>query len=112
DFTCPGGTPTRPCRPVFNFATGGLGNSPADRNSSRRDQYRADLNLYVGNHEVKLGSDYQQAKTVVVSHLSGGQLANRYNDFGQVYYRHFFHARSPTDLTPADIVVQPRTADV
>ncbi len=116
DYTCQGGTPTNPCRfpSIANSVTGGLGSiyGPIYRNASRRDQYRADLSLYFGSHEIKLGGDYQYGKTESVSHITGGQLVNRFNDRGQLYYLHFFYAKSPTDLTPADNVARGRTADL
>jgi len=116
DLTCSGGTPDKQCRPPFtpNFVTGGFGvvSGPRNRNTSTRDQYRADLNLYLGSHEVKLGADSQYAKTNAVTSFSGGQAVTRLNEFGQVYYRHRFFAASPTDLTPVDNPVNPRTKDL
>jgi hypothetical protein len=116
DFTCQGGTPTKPCRvpPVPNFVTGGFGFvlGTTNRSTSTRDQYRGDLNLYIGGHEIKLGGDYQDAKTKAVNSYSGGQLVTRFNERGQVYYLHRFFAASPTDLTPVDNAVNPRTKDL
>jgi hypothetical protein len=116
DFTCSGGTPAEPCRAPFgpNFVTGGFGpvGGPRNRNTSTRDQYRGDLNLYIGSHEIKLGADSQDAKTNAVNSYSGGQLVTRLNEFGQVYYRHTFYAASATDLTPVDNPVNPRTKDL
>jgi hypothetical protein len=100
-----------------NFVTGGFGaalegfRGPINRNTSTRDQYRGDLNLYTGAHEIKLGGDYQDARSHAVYSYSGGQLIKRYNDRGQTYYEHDFFAASPTDLTPVDSPVNPRTKD-
>lgn len=114
DVTCQGGTPASPCRQTFNFVTGGLGSlyGPIYRNASLRDQYRADLALSFGNHEIKLGGDYQYAKTDSIGHITGGQTVARANERGQVYYVHFFHAKSPADLTPVDQLRRARTAEV
>jgi hypothetical protein len=114
DFTCQGGTPTSPCRSHFNSVTGGLGSlfGPIYRNASLRDQYRADLALYSGGHEIKLGGDYQFAKTDSITHLTGFQIVNRFNDRGQIYYQHFFIAKSLTDLTPADNLRRSRTGEL
>jgi hypothetical protein len=114
DATCQGGTPTSPCRPTFNFVTGGLGAlfGPIYRNASLRDQYRADLALYSGGHEIKLGGDYQFAKTDSITHLTGFQMVARLNERGQIYYQHFFIAKSPTDLTPTDNRRRSRTGEL
>ena len=105
DQTCAGGTPDAPCEfpPVDNFVTGGFGGvyGAANNSQSRRDQYRADLNLFLGSHEVKLGGDYQSARTDSLSYFTGGQRVIIRNEYGQTYYRHDFNARSLTDLTPA-----------
>src|SRR5450830_1126794 len=114
DFTCQGGTPTSPCQSQFNSVTGGLGSlfGPIYRNASLRDQYRADLALYSGGHEIKLGGDYQFAKTDSITHFTGLQIVNRLNERGQVYYQHFFFAKSLTDLTPADNLRRSRTGEL
>jgi hypothetical protein len=118
DFTCAGGTVDDPCQipPVENFVTGGYGFIIGflSHNSSRRDQFRADNNLYIGNHEIKLGGDYQIGKTDSTDSFTGGQLIRRFNERGQVYYQHNFFVTSidPLDLTPAaGYTVRPRTAD-
>ncbi len=117
DFTCQGGTPDEPCGepPVPNVQTGGYGfvYGPTNRNRSSRDQYRGDLNLYLGNHEVKLGADYMDANTNAFTYFSGGSLVTARNGTGVVYYQHQFYAVSPQDLTPVSgVTVRPRTGDV
>ena len=110
DFTCAGGTPDAPCdAPPFgapNFVTGGLGFIPGwtNHSTSIRDQIRADTSLYFGRHEIKLGGDYQDGKTSSLSSFSGGQVVNRFNESGQVYYQHLFYNRSDNleDLSPVD----------
>ncbi len=116
DRTCDGGTPERPCpKPsTDNFVTGGFGQvfGPTDHNASTRNQFRGDVNLYAGSHEIKLGGDYQGASSRSVTAFSGKQQVTRFNEFGQVYYRHDFFAASPTDLTPVDNPLSPRTKDL
>ena len=116
DRTCSGGTPEEPCEipESDNFVTGGFGRvfGARNRNTSTRDQFRGDMNLYLGKHDLKLGGDYQDAKSHATDAFSGGQRVTRSNELGQVYYRHDFHAASPTDLTPVDIFVNPRTIDI
>ncbi len=114
DFTCDGGTPEKPCDtpPAPNFVTGGFGRVfLSERNKSTRDQYRGDFNLYLGSHEIKLGGDYQDARSHAIDSFSGRQRVDRFNERGQVYYRHRFFAASPTNLTPVDNVLNPRTKD-
>ena len=109
DFTCPGahpGSPDVPCTsvipPVPNFVEGGYGNlgGPGNNSESWRNQFRADMNVYRGPHEVKVGADYQNAETTALAQFSGGQLVSRYDDFGTVYYRHKFFFGSAGDLVP------------
>ena len=104
DFTCAGGTPEDLCAPppAPNFTSGGLGRigGLANRNSSHRDQYGVALNLYTGNHEIKLGGDYQDAMTDTVDFFTGGQRVQLRNERGVLYYQHRYFARSPSDLTP------------
>ncbi len=115
DRTCTGGTPEEPCEipNSDNFVTGGFGavSGARNRNTSTRDQLRGDMNLYLGSHELKLGGDYQDARSHAANSFSGGQRVTRYNERGQTYYRHDFFAASPTDLTAVDNVVNPRTID-
>src|SRR5262249_23176387 len=65
DLTCSGGTPEAPCAQpaVPNFVTGGYGFvfGAGNDSASHRDQFRADLNLYRGDHEIKAGGDYEDA---------------------------------------------------
>ncbi|HEY3123270.1 MAG TPA: carboxypeptidase regulatory-like domain-containing protein, partial [Thermoanaerobaculia bacterium] len=67
DWTCDGGTPDKPCDwPAFeNLDIGGFGfvYGPSDQTNSRRDQYRADWNLYLGAHDIKIGADHQSSRT-------------------------------------------------
>jgi Carboxypeptidase regulatory-like domain/TonB-dependent Receptor Plug Domain/TonB dependent receptor-like, beta-barrel len=104
DWTCPGGSPDSPCSPppAPNLATGGYGwiFGPINRARSRRDQYRGDLNLYLGNHSLKVGLDDQNARTRAISSYTGGQLVRVFNEQGERYYAHQFFAASPEDLTP------------
>ena len=115
DLTCPGGTLEHPCNVPFqaNSVSGGLGNifGPRQRNFSRRDQARADIALYAGDHEIKLGGDYQNGKTTSTSYFTGGQTVQKRNEFGQVYYAHLFYAKSLTDLSPTDSIIEPRNID-
>jgi Carboxypeptidase regulatory-like domain/TonB-dependent Receptor Plug Domain len=115
DWTCAGGTPDTPCDIPFqpNSVSGGLGNifGPQQRNFSRRDQARLDFALYKGNHEIKVGADYQNGKTTAITAFTGGQGVRKYSEFGQIYYAHIFFAKSTTDLSPADSVISPRNID-
>jgi hypothetical protein len=115
DWTCQGGTPDDPCNLPFqaNSVSGGLGfyGGPNQRNSSTRDQYRADMAFYSGNHELKFGGDYQQGKTTAITSVTGGQQVTKYSEFGQVYYDHSFIAKSATDFSPIDDVVKVRSIE-
>jgi Carboxypeptidase regulatory-like domain/TonB dependent receptor-like, beta-barrel/TonB-dependent Receptor Plug Domain len=106
DFTCEGGTHDQACTQPGgpNFVEGGLGRIGGRDNhsSSHRDQIRADGTIYRGDHELKLGADYQDGRTDVLDYFSGGQRVFRYNELGDVYYAHRFFARSVNDLTPID----------
>ena len=70
DWTCEGGTPEDPCQPGIEGLEPNSGDredwaaigGPQQRNTSRRDQYRLEAALYRGNHEIKLGGDYQTAR--------------------------------------------------
>ncbi len=116
DRTCVGGTPEKRCQipPADNFVTGGFGQvfGPTGHNTSTRDQFRGDVNLYAGSHEIKFGGDYQGASSRSVTSYSGKQRITRFNEYGEVYYRHDFFAASPTDLTPVDNHINPRTKDI
>lgn len=104
DWTCAGGTPASPCvRPAEpNEVTGGYGQivALADSSESSRRQYRGDLTLYGGNHEIKTGGDYTEGRTDATGAFTGGQLVQIANEFGQRYYLHAFNAVSPNDPTP------------
>jgi hypothetical protein len=119
DWTCEGGTPDNPCLPGIegqqpNSVTGGLGfiGGAGQRNTSGRDQYRLDAALYRGNHEIKLGGDYQTSKTTAITSITGGQIVSKFNDLGQTYYVHDFFSKSPTDLTPVDNVNEAHSKDI
>ncbi len=118
DWTCPEGvgTPDAPCDVPgeANFVDGGLGfiYGPVNNSKSHRDQIRADSTFFRGNHELKLGGDYQDGHTEALNFFSGGQRARRYDDYGQVYYQHSFYATSPTDLTPVPEANTAITRDV
>jgi hypothetical protein len=113
DLTCAGGTPTAPCSfPVeANSVTGGFGPVTGyfQNNYSARNQVRADMAFYFGNHEVKVGGDWQDNKTTAITHISGFQQVFKYNEYGQTYYAHNFWAKSNDDLTPVDNTVVPHT---
>jgi outer membrane receptor protein involved in Fe transport len=113
DWTCSGGTPTNPCdQPVEpNTASGGFGavSGYIRNNNSTRWQARGDTSLYLGNHEMKIGGDWQNGKTTAITNISGKQYVQQYNEYGQTYYAHNFWAAGPDDFTPVDNVVQPNT---
>ena len=113
DWACPGGTPDNPCGqpPEPNSARGGFGyvTGYIRNNDSTRNQVRGDLSIYLGNHEMKIGGDYQVGKTTAISNISGLQQVSRFNEYGQVYYAHTFWATSPTDFTPVNNLVSPKT---
>jgi Carboxypeptidase regulatory-like domain/TonB dependent receptor-like, beta-barrel/TonB-dependent Receptor Plug Domain len=115
DHTCEGGTAANPCvaPDIPNSASGGLGSigGPRQRNSSRRDQLRADLAFYLGNHELRLGADYEDARSTVITAYTGGQLVRKLNESGTVYYAHDFFAANAADLIPAQRVGRPRNID-
>jgi len=113
DWTCAGGTPTSPCGiPVEpNSVAGGFGtvNGYLQNNWSTRWQARGDYTWSVGNHEVKVGGDYQNGETTAATFTSGLQVVQKYNNYGQTYYAHNFFAASSTDLTPVNNSVTPHT---
>jgi Carboxypeptidase regulatory-like domain/TonB-dependent Receptor Plug Domain len=115
DWTCDGGTPDNQCNPPDqpNSVSGGLGGygGPNQNNHSTRDQVRADIALYPGNHEIKFGGTYQQGQTTAVTAITGGQIVQRFNEYGQAYYSHIFIVKSPTDLTSVDNVSKARTIE-
>jgi hypothetical protein len=103
DWTCSDGTPDDACDPPPqpNTVTGGYGGVTGrdDHNHSTRQQYRADTTFYSGNHEVKVGGDYEDGVTDGLGYYSGGQLVTIRNEYGQRYYAHQFVAVSPDDPT-------------
>ena len=116
DRQCNGGTPLKACNSRAiepNSVSGGLGriDGSTQRNSSRRDQFRADATFYLGDHEIKTGGDYQDGRTTSVSSFTGGQLVTRANEFGQPYYVHNFFVKSTTDVTPGDGAIGARAID-
>jgi Carboxypeptidase regulatory-like domain/TonB-dependent Receptor Plug Domain len=115
DFTCTGGNPYDPCVPPLeeNFSEGGFGDlgGPGNNSESYRNQIRADVNVYRGSHDIKLGADYQQAHTTALAAFSGDQLVARFNDQGTTYYEHQFW--DPTaSLTPATGILRGGLAEV
>jgi outer membrane receptor protein involved in Fe transport len=116
DFTCEDGTPEEPCRPPDspNSVTGGFGfvSGAGNRSRSHRNQYDVDLSLYSGDHEVKLGGDFEDAATEAISYYTGGQVVYRLNEFGQTYYVHQFFASSRMDSVPVDSVRKGETSNV
>ncbi|HEY3204374.1 MAG TPA: TonB-dependent receptor [Thermoanaerobaculia bacterium] len=113
DWTCAGGTPDNPCTQPNepNTATGGFGYVTGfiRNNDSTRNQVRGDLSLYLGNHEMKVGGDYQVGKTNAITTISGLQQVSKFNEYGQTYYAHSFWAAGPGDLTPVNNTVSPKT---
>jgi hypothetical protein len=103
DQTCLGGTPNGRCGfpTEDNSVTGGYGFvfGLNDHSTSNRQQYAAGFTLYQGDHEVKVGGDYQDGRTDVLGFYTGGQLVWIRNERGQLYYAHRFFAVSPEDPT-------------
>jgi len=104
DWTCKDGTREQFCdipgEP--NSASGGLGLifGPIEHSRSHRDQVRADATVYRGNHEFRLGGDYQDGNTDSVTIRSGGQRVRIFNEYGQLYYAHSFFSNSPDTENP------------
>jgi hypothetical protein len=60
--------------PGIPVASGGFGNiNPLGNHSSTRDAYSASFSAYFGNHEVKLGGEYEDNETFGVNRRTGGQ---------------------------------------
>ncbi len=55
--------------------TGGFGNvfGPTLNNNSKRELYSGSFTAYAGNHEIKLGGDYQNDATSGATYFTGGQ---------------------------------------
>jgi outer membrane receptor protein involved in Fe transport len=102
DWTCAGGTRERRCAfpPDPNAIWGGYGRIHLTESSRR--QYVASVGIYGGNHELKAGGDYMDGRTDWLTHNTGGQIVQVFNEFGELYYEHRYHAVSPTDPTPAE----------
>lgn len=61
--------------PGVIVASGGFGNiNSLVNHKSTRDGYSASFAAYLGNHEVKLGGDYEDMETVGVNRRTGGQV--------------------------------------
>ncbi len=77
---------------VPTAASGGFGFF-SDENY-KRDQARLDLSKFLGNHEIKLGGDWQKINDDVLNYQGGAgqriyELRNSAN--GQIYYRHRYY---------------------
>src|SRR5262249_32758300 len=78
-----------------------------DNNTSTRDAFKLDGALFLGNHDVKLGVDYERNATFAHAYYSGGQYINRLScptsgsrlcPAGQTsYYQHVFWTSSESD---------------
>lgn len=91
--------------------SGGLGF--AQRQKFGRDDYRADLSYFLnnfgGDHEFKIGAEYEQIDVDNRNYNTGGEriykFQRRHRGTGQVvqYYRHrFYMTRFPTDIFAVD----------
>jgi len=91
--------------------SGGLGF--AQRQKFGRDDYRADLSYFLnnfgGDHEFKIGAEYEEIDVDNRNYNTGGEriykLQRRHAGTGQIvqYYRHrFYMKRFPTDLFAVD----------
>ncbi|HEY3202419.1 MAG TPA: TonB-dependent receptor, partial [Thermoanaerobaculia bacterium] len=123
DFSCEGGTHDVPCvEPTSPTTTGGFGSifGPTVNNFSARNMYRGDFTFYFGNHEAKLGADYQTGRTTAVTFFTGkgeggypgGQVVEIHNEYGDPYYSHDFFSPGQGDFTPIDNTVTPKTDDI
>ena len=73
-----------------NSVDGGYGwiFGPIDHSKSHREQIRARLTLYAGNHEIKVGGDYQDGQTDALTSFSGRPARHRRcNEYGQTLLR-------------------------
>jgi hypothetical protein len=104
DWTCKGGTPERSCKHPDepNSVTGGFGwvGGLAERPISSRSQYRGDVTLYAGSHEIKAGGGYSSGRTDGFGTFTGGQVVLILNEQGQTYYEHQYIAAAWDDPTP------------
>jgi hypothetical protein len=105
DETCVGGTSEAQCRrpAEANSVTGGYGlvMGANDHSTSRRQQYAAGFTLYGGDHEIKVGGDYQDGRTDALGFYTGNQIVRIRNEWGDLYYAHRFWVVSAEDLTVA-----------
>ena len=105
DQTCTGGMPPPGDRCSFppepRSITGGYGLvfGVNDHSASQRQQYAGGVTFYAGDHEIKLGGDYQDGRTTALNFFTGGQRVRIRNEYGQLYYAHSFFAAGPEDLT-------------
>ncbi len=106
DWTCRGGTPEKWCIPPDepNSITGGFGwvGGLAERPISSRLQYRGEVTLYAGNHEIEAGGGYSSGRTDGFGTFTGGQVVHIKNERGQTYYEHLFIAAGWDDPTPVE----------
>ncbi len=60
-------------------SSGGFGSvfGPTVNNSSKREAFAASFTGYVGNHEIKIGGDYQNDATFGTTYYTGGQRVQR-----------------------------------
>jgi len=111
DWRCSGGTPdqrcTLPAEP--NAVSGGYGLGTG-RGWGTRQQVSANLSFYAANHELKAGGDYRDGQSKARQTITGGQLVDIQNEYGQTYYKHIFFAAGPDD--PTLIPYVPRGAQV
>ena len=73
DYTAPG-----PDDPNYGITFAGLGGfgqvfGPTLNNTSKRDLFSGSFTGYVGNHEIKIGGDYQKDTTQGTTYYTGGQ---------------------------------------
>ncbi|MBL8111866.1 MAG: TonB-dependent receptor [Acidobacteria bacterium] len=99
-------------------ASGGLGQvfGPTQNNESQRDSFLGNFTVFAGNHEIKVGGDYQKDQTTGSTYYTGGQIVdifycssaanracnasapfitNAYGNRVQVFYRHRFFSLTP-----------------
>jgi outer membrane receptor protein involved in Fe transport len=108
DLTCTGGTPDNPCHappPFFaNAVSGGFGDIPGgDNSASSRKQVSAGATFFGEAHEIKVGGDYMDGRTDEAPSISGGQIVQLRNEFGQNYFAHIFGVAGAADLTPIPV---------
>ncbi len=116
NLECEGGTPDDKCGPPpqDSAVSGGYGwvYGPNDNNSSERQQYAGSVTMYAGNHEIKVGGDYQDGSSDIRSYFTGLQAVRLQNEYGQPYYAHRYYAVSFDDPTPvADWASNARVLD-